>query len=67
MAESKGKTIRFPEDLAIAIQKCADAREISFSEVVVETCEVQYNSHSLPSRVAKLEQQVSDIEARLDQ
>jgi polyhydroxyalkanoate synthesis regulator phasin len=67
MAESIVTTIRFPKELKIAIQKCADARKISFSEVVVETCEAQYNSHSLPSRVAKLEQQVQDIEARLDQ
>lgn len=66
MAENKGKTIRFPDQLAIAIQKCADAREISFSEVVVETCEAKYNSHSLASRVTKLEQQVQSIEARLE-
>lgn len=66
MAESKGKTIRFPDQLAIAIQKCADAREISFSEVVVETCEAKYAEHSLASRVTKLERQVSDIETRLE-
>jgi hypothetical protein len=66
MAESKGRTIRFPEDLANAIQRCADARKISFSEVVVETCEAQYNSHSLASRVTKLEQQVQSIEAQLE-
>jgi len=71
MAESKGRTIRFPEDLANAIQRCADARstdtkKVTFSEVVVETCEAQYNSHSLASRVTKLEQQVQSIEARLD-
>jgi polyhydroxyalkanoate synthesis regulator phasin len=65
MAESLGKTIRFPAHLLNAIQKCANAREISFSEVVVETCEAQYAEHSLASRVTKLEQQVSDIEARL--
>jgi hypothetical protein len=66
MAESTGKTIRFPDHLLIAIQKCADARDISFSEVVVETCETKYSSHSLASRVTKLEQRVSYIEARLD-
>jgi hypothetical protein len=66
MAESLGKTIRFPRDLLNAIQRCADAREISFSEVVVETCETKYSSHSLASRVSTLEQKVSGIEARLD-
>jgi polyhydroxyalkanoate synthesis regulator phasin len=66
MAESLGKTIRFPRDLLNAIQRCADAREISFSEVVVETCEAKYAEHSLASRVTKLERQVSDIETRLE-
>jgi hypothetical protein len=66
MAESTGKTIRFPDHLLAAIQKCADAREISFSEVVVETCETKYASHSLASRVATLEQQVGDIEAYIN-
>ena len=66
MAESIVTTIRFPKDLKIAIQKCADAREISFSEVVVETCEAKYSSHSLASRVTKLEQQVQSIETQLD-
>ncbi len=65
MAESTGKTIRFPKPLLEAIQRCADAREMSFSEVVVETCEARHDSHSLASRVSTLEQQVSDIEARL--
>jgi hypothetical protein len=71
MTESVVTTIRFPKDLKIAIQKCADARstdtkKVSFSEVVVETCEAKYAEHSIASRVSTLEQQVSNIEARLE-
>jgi hypothetical protein len=71
MTESVVTTIRFPKDLKIAIQKCADARstdtkKVSFSEVVVETCEAKYAEHSIVSRVLTLEQQVSNIEARLE-
>ncbi len=71
MTESVVTTIRFPKDLKIAIQKCADARstdtkKVSFSEVVVETCEAKYAEHSIVSRVSTLEQQVSNIEARLE-
>jgi hypothetical protein len=65
MAESIGKTIRFPPDLLVAIQKCADARNISFSEVVVETCEAKYVAHSITSRVANLEQEVSEMKKKL--
>jgi uncharacterized protein YlxW (UPF0749 family) len=66
MAESRPITIRFPKQLFEAIKKCADAREKSFGEVVVETCETQYSSHSIASRVSTLEQKVNDIEARLE-
>jgi type IV secretory pathway VirB3-like protein len=67
MAESTGKTIRFPKLLLEAIQKCADAREKSFSEVVVETCEARHVKHepTLSDRVTALEGKVIDIEARL--
>jgi hypothetical protein len=66
MSESVGKTIRFPSDLLVAIQKCADARDISFSEVVVETCEAKYIEHSIAYRVANLEQEVTEIRSRLE-
>ncbi len=65
MTESTGKTIRFPPDLLMAIQKCADARGMSFSEVVIEACESKYKMHSIPYRVEILEKKVADVEARL--
>lgn len=61
-----GKSIRFPNQLRLMLESIAKERGISFSEVVVETCEAQYNSHSLASRVTKLEQQVQDIKEKLN-
>jgi hypothetical protein len=68
MAESQGITIRFPKQLFDAIKRCADARGKKFGTVVIETCEERYVKHDpmLSDRVTKLEQQVSDIEARLE-
>lgn len=61
-----GKSIRFPNQLRLMLESVAKERGISLSEVVVETCEAQYNSHSLASRVTKLEQQVQSIESQLE-
>ena len=61
-----GKSIRFPNQLRLILESIAKEKGISFSEVVVETCEAKYNTHSLASRVTKLEQQVQSIEARLE-
>jgi hypothetical protein len=67
MAESTGKTIRFPRKLLEAIQKCADARDKSFSEVVVETCEDRLVKHepTISDRVGILEQKVCEIEGKI--
>tara|TARA_R110000868_G_scaffold61920_1_gene187693 strand:+ start:2720 stop:2914 length:195 start_codon:yes stop_codon:yes gene_type:complete len=61
---SDPKTIRFPEFLESAIQKCAEARGISFSKVVVETCEERYTKHepTIADRVKVLEEKVNKLE-----
>lgn len=68
MAESKGITIRFPQNLFDAIKKCADARGKGFGSVVVETCEERYVKHepTIGDRVRALEKEISEIKARLD-
>jgi len=68
MAESRPITIRFPKRLFDSIKQCADAKDKSFGEVVVETCEERYTKHepTLANRVATLEQKISDIEAYIN-
>jgi hypothetical protein len=67
MAESKGITIRFPQALFSAIEKCAAARGKSFAKVVVETCEERLVKHAptIGDRVRALEQDVLELKEAL--
>lgn len=66
MAESRPITIRFPQKLFDAIKKCAESREKSFGEVVVQTCEERYTKHepTIADRVKVLEEKVHKLEEK---
>ena len=67
MAESRGITIRFPQQLFDAIQRCADARKLPFAAVVVETCSDRLTKHgaTISDRVKVLEQEVVALKKAL--
>jgi hypothetical protein len=64
MSETTVKTIRFRKPLLDAIQSCADARDKSFSEVVVETCEERLLTHtpSIADWIKSIETRVEALE-----
>jgi len=64
MSETTVKTIRFRKPLLDAIQSCADARDKSFSEVVVEACEERLLAHepSISAWIESIEERVQALE-----